>query len=110
VRIKDGVTIPQVQGELNMIAARIARQYPKDEEKMGFKLSRPGLMGDFFGAPARGFLTGVMGLAGIVLLPGLREGSFCACGGCIHHGGDRIPFGRRAGETRPAHRSSTPAP
>ena len=68
VRIKDGVTMPQVQAELNMIAARIARQYPKEEEKMGFKLTRPGLMGDFFGAPARGFLIGVMGLAGIVLL------------------------------------------
>jgi predicted permease len=68
VRIKDGVTMPQVQAELNMIAARMARQYPKEEEKMGFKLTRPGLMGDFFGAPARGFLTGVMGLAGIVLL------------------------------------------
>ena len=68
VRIKDGVTMPQVQAELNTIAARIARQYPKDEEKLSFKLTRPGLMGDFFGAPARGFLAGVMGLAGIVLL------------------------------------------
>jgi predicted permease len=60
--------MPQVQAELNTIAARIARQYPKDEEKLGFKLTRPGLIGDFFGAPARGFLAGVMGLAGIVLL------------------------------------------
>jgi predicted permease len=68
VRIKDRVTMPQVQAELNTIAARIARQYPKDEEKLGFKLTRPGLIGDFFGAPARGFLAGVMGLAGIVLL------------------------------------------
>jgi predicted permease len=68
VRLKDGVTMPQVQAELNAIATRIQRQYPKDEEKMGFKLTRSGLMGDFFGAPARGFLTGVLGLAGIVLL------------------------------------------
>jgi predicted permease len=68
VRIKDGVTMPQVQAELNTIAARIARQYPKDEEKLSFKLVRPGLGGDFFGAPARGFLTGLLGLAGIVLL------------------------------------------
>jgi predicted permease len=68
VRIKDGVTMPQVQAELNMIGERMARQYPKEEEKMGFKLTRPGLMGDFFGAPARGFMIGVMGLAGIVLL------------------------------------------
>ena len=68
VRIKDGVTMPQVQAELNTIAARIARQYPKDEEKLSLKLTRPGLMGDFFGAPARSFLAGVLGLAGIVLL------------------------------------------
>jgi predicted permease len=68
VRIKDGTTMPQVQAELNTIAARIARQDPKDEEKLGFKLIRPGLMGDFMGAPARAFLAGVMGLAGIVLL------------------------------------------
>jgi predicted permease len=68
VRLKDGITMPQVQAELNAIATRIQRQYPKEEEKMGFKLTRSGLMGDFFGAPARGFLTGVLGLAGIVLL------------------------------------------
>jgi predicted permease len=68
VRLKDGVTMPQVQAELDTIAARIARQYPKEEEKLSFKLTRPGLMGDFFGAPARAFLAGVLGLAGIVLL------------------------------------------
>ena len=68
VRIKDGVTMPQVQADLDAIAARIALQYPKDEEKLSFKLTRPGLMGEFFGAPARGFLAGVLGLAGIVLL------------------------------------------
>src|SRR4029077_10397271 len=61
VRIKDGITMPQVQAELNTIAARMARQYPKDEEKLTLKLTRPGLMGDFFGAPARGFLAGVLG-------------------------------------------------
>jgi predicted permease len=68
VRIKDGVTLPQVQAELDTIAARITHQYPKEEEKLSFKLVRPGLAGDFFGAPARAFLAGVLGLAGIVLL------------------------------------------
>ena len=68
VRIKDGVTMPQVQAELNTIVARIARQYPKDEEGLALKLARPGLVGDFIGGPSRGFLAGVMGLAGIVLL------------------------------------------
>jgi predicted permease len=68
VRLKDGVTAPQVQAELNTIAARIARQYPKDEEGLALKLARPGMIGDFMGGPVRGFLAGVMGLAGIVLL------------------------------------------
>ena len=41
---------------------------PKEEEKLTLKVTRPGLMGDFFGEPARGFLAAVLGLAGIVLL------------------------------------------
>jgi predicted permease len=68
VRLKDGVTATQVQAELNTIAARLARQYPKDEEGLALKLARPGMIGDFMGGPVRGFLAGVMGLAGIVLL------------------------------------------
>jgi predicted permease len=68
VRIKDGVTMPQVQADLNTIAARIRQQFPKEEEKLSFKLVRPGLAGDFFGKPARAFLAGVLALAGIVLL------------------------------------------
>ena len=68
VRLKDGVTLPQAQAELNAIAVRMRREYPRDDEAIGFKLVRPGLFGDFLGAPARGFLAGVMGLAGIVLL------------------------------------------
>ncbi len=68
VRIKDAITLPQAQAELTAIAARIRSQYPADEEGLGFKLSRPGLIGDTFGGPARAFLAGVMALAGIVLL------------------------------------------
>ncbi|HEX4785641.1 MAG TPA: ABC transporter permease [Candidatus Sulfotelmatobacter sp.] len=68
VRMKDGETMPEVQAELDTMAARISKEYPKEEEKLSFKLTRPGLMGEFFGAPARTFLAGVLGLAGIVLL------------------------------------------
>src|ERR1700687_5030529 len=68
VRMKEGVTLPQVQAALNTITAHIARQYPKEEEGLALKLARPGLIGDFIGGPARGFLAGVMGLAAIVLL------------------------------------------
>jgi len=68
VRIRDGVTMLQVQAELNTIAARIAGQYPKEEEGLALKLARPGLIGDWMGGPARGFLAAVMVLASIVLL------------------------------------------
>jgi predicted permease len=53
---------------LNAIVTRIARQYPKEEEGLALKLARPGMIGDFIGGPIRGFLAGVMVLAGIVLL------------------------------------------
>jgi len=68
VRIKEGVSMAQVQAELDTIALRMRKQYPKEDEKLSLKLTRPGLMGDFFGAPARGFLAGILALAGIVLL------------------------------------------
>src|SRR5215469_3781073 len=68
VRMKDNVTLPQAQAELDTIAARIARQNPKYEEGLALKLARPGLIGDFFGGPVRGFLAGVMVFAVIVLL------------------------------------------
>src|SRR5262245_8512861 len=68
--MKDGVHLSQSQAELHTIAARIAHEHPKDEDGLALKLTRPGLLGDFFGGPVRGFMAGVMGLAGIVLLAG----------------------------------------
>jgi predicted permease len=68
VRLKDGVTAKQAAAELETIAAGIRREYPAEEEGLAFRLARPGLMGDFLGTPARAFLAGVLGLAGIVLL------------------------------------------
>ena len=68
VRIKDEVTAPQVQADLDTIAARVRQQYPREEEGLGYKLTRPGLMGDFIGGAVRSFLAGVLVLAGIVLL------------------------------------------
>ena len=67
-RMKDGVTVAQAQGELDRIAARIARQDPKEEDKLQYHLARPGLIGDFVRNAARRFLAGILGLAGIVLL------------------------------------------
>ncbi|HZD32376.1 MAG TPA: ABC transporter permease, partial [Candidatus Angelobacter sp.] len=68
VRIKDGVSLTQVQAELDTIAARVRKQYPKEDDQLEYKLARPGMVGDFLGGAARRFLAGVMALAGIVLL------------------------------------------
>lgn len=68
VRIKEGVTLPQVQAELNTIADRMKQHNPKEEEGLRLTLVNPGFVGDLLGAPLRGFLFGVLGLAGIVLL------------------------------------------
>ena len=67
-RIKDGITVAQAQGELDNLAARIARQDPREEDGLQFKLAPPGLIGDFVRGAASRFLAGVMGLAVIVLL------------------------------------------
>src|SRR5262249_26973682 len=68
VRMKDGVLLPQAQAELDIIAARIAREHTKDEDGLRLKLARPGLPGVFLGGPVGGFLAGVRGRAAVVLL------------------------------------------
>jgi len=68
VRIKDGITLAQVQAELDTLAARIQKQNPAEEDGLQFKLARPGMVGDFLGGAVRRFMFGVMILAGIVLL------------------------------------------
>jgi predicted permease len=68
VRIKDGVSLPQAQAELNAIADRLKKEYPTDDDGLVFRLVRPGFAGEFLGGPIDGFLIGVMVLAGIVLL------------------------------------------
>ncbi len=68
VRIKDGISLTQVQAELDTIAARVQKQDPAEEDGLEFKLATPGLVGDFLGGAARRFLAGIMALAGIVLL------------------------------------------
>jgi len=68
VRIKEGVSLPQAQAELNAIADRLKKEYPADEDGLVFRLIRPGFAGEFLGGPINGFLIGVMVLAGIVLL------------------------------------------
>jgi predicted permease len=66
--LKAGVTPAQAVADLNSIGSYLEKTYPKDDGKMTFSLTRPGLTGDWLGGPLRAFLTGLMVLAGLILL------------------------------------------
>jgi predicted permease len=67
-RLKSGVILAQAQSDLNSVAGYLRKTYPRDDEGMLFKLSKPGLGGDYLGPPIRSFMTGLMLLAGLILL------------------------------------------
>jgi predicted permease len=66
--LKAGVTPAQAISDLNSIGAGLEKSYPKDDGDMTFSLTRPYLAGDWLGGPIRGFLAGLMLLAGLILL------------------------------------------
>ncbi len=66
--LKAGVTPAQAIADLNSIGTNLEKTYPKDDGNMTFTLTRPGLTGDWLAGPARAFLTGLMLLAGLILL------------------------------------------
>lgn len=67
-RLRAGVSQAQVSADLNAIGADLEKNYPKYDANMTFSLARPGLYGDYLGRPVRTFLTGLMILAGLILL------------------------------------------
>jgi predicted permease len=66
--LKAGVTPAQAVADLNSIGVYLGRTYPKDHSHVDFLLSRPSLAGNVLGAPVRAFVTGLMLLAGLILL------------------------------------------
>jgi predicted permease len=66
--LKPGITPAQAISDLNSVGVYLEKSYPKDDGNMTFALTRPGLAGDWLGGPMRGFLTGLMLLAGLILL------------------------------------------
>ena len=66
--LKAGVTPAQAAGDLNAIGSYLEKTYPKDDSKMVFSLVRPSFFGDFLGCTVRAFVTGLMLLAGLILL------------------------------------------
>ena len=67
-RLKSGVSVAQLKGDLDSIATWLASTYPKEDDGASFSLARPELMGDYIGKAARAFVSGLMLLAGLILL------------------------------------------
>src|SRR5712672_1666020 len=67
-RLKPGVTPAQTEADLNTIAAELILQYPRENDRLHFRLSKPGLIGDLVGGPAKAFTFGLLLLAALVLL------------------------------------------
>ncbi len=67
-RLKSGVSVAQLKGDLDSIARWLASTYPKEDDGASFSLARPELMGDYIGKAARAFVSGLMLLAGLILL------------------------------------------
>ena len=67
-RLRPGVTPAQATEDLNSVGAWLSKTYPGDDDGVTFTLARPGLVGDMLGGPARAFMTGLMLLAGLILL------------------------------------------
>ncbi|MFZ0886199.1 MAG: ADOP family duplicated permease, partial [Candidatus Acidiferrales bacterium] len=66
--LKPGVTAAQAVADLNSIGGYLEKTYPQDDGHMIFSLARPSLYGDYMGRPVRAFMTGLMLLAGLILL------------------------------------------
>ncbi len=66
--LKAGVTPEQAAADLNSIGAYLEKTYPKDHAPTKYTLARPSLYGNYLGRPVRAFLSGLMLLAGLILL------------------------------------------
>ncbi len=67
-RLKDGISLKAGEARLQPIAAALAREHPRWNEGLRFKLARPGLAGDVGRGPVAAFTAGVLLLACLVLL------------------------------------------
>jgi predicted permease len=66
--LKAGVTPAQAIADLNSVGSYLEKTYPKTDAYMTYTLARPSLVGNMLGPAVKGFLTGMMLLAGLILL------------------------------------------
>ena len=64
--LKPGVTPAQAVADVSAVGAYLEKTYPKEFSQKSFSLARPGLTS--FGGAVRAFMTGLMLLAGLILL------------------------------------------
>src|SRR5262249_37645380 len=64
-RMRRGVTLAQAQADMNQVAARLAKLYPKNDARVGVNVTP--LM-NAFAADVRGGLLILLGVVGVVLL------------------------------------------
>jgi predicted permease len=67
-RLKPNVSPALAEANLNSVAVEMTRQFPNENDGLHFKLTKPGLVGDLVGDPAKAFALGVLILACLVLL------------------------------------------
>ena len=67
-RLKPGVTPQAATADLNTLASTLSKTYPGDDDGLKLSLAHSGLMGDMLGGPAKAFMSGLMLLAGLILL------------------------------------------
>jgi predicted permease len=67
-RLKQGVTMPQVEAVFDSIADDLAREHPNENAGMKLRLSPGGLFGEFLRGTIRTFAAVLMTVAGLVLL------------------------------------------
>jgi predicted permease len=65
--LKPGVKAPQATENLNAVARQMTHEHPTEDDGLGSRVVKPGLMGDSFSGPARSFLAAIMALALLVL-------------------------------------------
>jgi predicted permease len=66
--VKTGVSPAQAIADLNSIGSYLEKTYPTTDAYMTYSLARPSLIGDALGPAIKGFVTGMMLLAGLILL------------------------------------------
>lgn len=67
-RLKPGISEAAATGDLNRIANDLARRFPDSDQGLRLHLAQPGLVGSTMRGPVRAFTTGLLLLAGLVLL------------------------------------------